>query len=75
MADVSTSPWLVAHDSDVLMRKAGDHRNDDILKIEMLAEIRARGYEPLMAFDDRTRVVRAFRAAGIPVAQIAEGDF
>ena len=60
---------------DVLMRKAGDHRADDLLKLEMLATIRARGYEPLMAFDDRTRVVNSWRAAGIPCAQVAPGDF
>ncbi len=62
-------------DDDVLMRKAGDHRPDHVIKIEMLAELRARGYEPLMVFDDRNSVVKAWRAAGVPCAQIAEGDF
>jgi phosphoglycolate phosphatase-like HAD superfamily hydrolase len=57
------------------MRKAGDHRPDDIVKLELLAEIRANGYEPIMAFDDRDRVVKAWRSAGIPCAQVAEGDF
>lgn len=57
------------------MRKAGDHRPDDIIKIEMLAELRADGYEPIMVFDDRNRVVKAWRAAGIPCAQVADGDF
>ena len=57
------------------MRKAGDHRNDDILKIEMLAEVRAEGYDPIMAFDDRDRVVAAWRAAGVPCAQVAPGAF
>ncbi len=57
------------------MRRAGDHRDDDILKIVMLEQIRADGWEPVMAFDDRTRVVKAWRTAGIPCAQVAEGDF
>ena len=57
------------------MRPAGDFRDDDIIKIEMLARIRADGYVPVMVFDDRDRVVRAWRAAGIPCAQVAEGDF
>ena len=76
-----TMKWLRHHVGmefvmeDVLMRKAGDHRADDLLKLEMLATIRARGYEPLMAFDDRTRVVNSWRAAGIPCAQVAPGDF
>lgn len=77
-----TMAWLRHHlgstylmETDVIMRKHGDHRNDDVLKIEMLAEVRAMGYEPLMAFDDRNRVVEAWRRAGVPCAQVAPGDF
>jgi hypothetical protein len=33
------------------------------------------GFEPIMVFDDRNRVVKALRAAGVPCAQVAEGDF
>lgn len=57
------------------MRRQGDHKNDDKLKIELLAQVRADGFEPVMAFDDRNRVVKAWRDAGIPCAQVAEGDF
>ena len=69
-----TMAWLHKHlgtwvlEQDVLMRKAG-------IKIEMLAVIRARGFEPIMAFEDRDRVVAAWRAAGIPCMQVAPGDF
>ncbi len=76
-----TLGWLWRHvaptiyPSDLFMRRAGDHRPDDILKIELLAEVRALGIEPIMVFDDRNRVVAAWRAAGIPCAQVAEGDF
>jgi len=73
-----TVDWLDRHGfpCDALyMRNHGDHKNDDILKIELLAQVRADGYEPIMAFDDRNRVVKAWRAAGIPCAQVAEGDF
>lgn len=57
------------------MRQEGDHRNDDIVKRELLDELRADGYEPIMVFDDRKRVVDMWRAEGIPCAQVAEGDF
>lgn len=57
------------------MRPLGDRRNDDIIKIELLAKLRADGYHPIMAFDDRNRVVAAWRKAGITCAQVAEGDF
>ena len=73
-----TLAWLDEHglpSGPLFMRKAGDHKNDDVLKIELLAEVRAAGFEPTLVFDDRSRVVRAWRAAGIPCAQVAEGDF
>lgn len=73
----ATYAWLERHvfTSPLYMRKAGDHRGDDIVKLELLKQIRADGFEPIMAFDDRSRVVKAWRAAGIPCAQVAEGDF
>jgi uncharacterized HAD superfamily protein len=73
-----TIDWFDRHGfpCDALyMRKQGDHENDDTLKIKLLAQVRADGFDPIMAFDDRNRVVRAWRAAGIPCAQVAEGDF
>ena len=73
-----TLDWLVAHrcpEGRLYMRPVGDRRDDDIVKIELLAKLRADGFEPLLAFDDRTRVVKAWRAAGVPCAQVAEGDF
>lgn len=78
MVRQQTIDWLDANGfpCDALyMRKQGDHRNDDVLKIELLAQVRADGFEPIMAFDDRNRVVLAWRNAGIPCAQVAEGDF
>lgn len=73
-----TIDWLDQHGfpcDGLYMRKQGDHENDDTLKIKLLAQVRADGFEPVMAFDDRNRVVKAWRAAGIPCAQVAEGDF
>jgi hypothetical protein len=57
------------------MRTEGDHRPDHIIKLELLAQIRADGFNPIMAFDDRNSVVKMWRDAGIPCAQVAEGDF
>ena len=73
-----TQDWLEKHDiwyDRLVMRRQGDHRNDDILKVEMLEQLRAEGWVPIMAFDDRNRVVKAWRANGVPCAQVAEGDF
>ena len=57
------------------MRKAGDYRPDDVIKIELLEQLRADGWDPIMVFDDRDRVVEAWRRAGVPCAQVAPGDF
>ena len=74
----ATEAWLARHvigEQALYMRRAGDHRNDDVLKIEILAEMMREGWSPVMVFEDRARVVKAWRAAGIPCAQVAEGDF
>lgn len=62
--------------TDVYLRKAGDYRDDTVIKLEALADIRARGFEPLAAFEDRDRSVAAWRAAGIPCLQVTDkGNF
>lgn len=74
-----TEKWLARQKlpdhEEIYMRKEGDHRPDHIIKLELLAQIRADGFEPIMAFDDRNSVVKMWRDAGIPCAQVAEGDF
>jgi phosphoglycolate phosphatase-like HAD superfamily hydrolase len=79
-----TMAWLTEHDAPWLhceytnalyMRADGDYRPDHVVKLELLAKIRADGFEPIMAFDDRNQVVEMWRANGIPCAQVAPGDF
>ncbi|MGL4998007.1 MAG: AAA family ATPase [Cetobacterium sp.] len=70
--------WL--HDNEIrfdklIMRKSGDTRRDDIVKNELFDEFIAPHYNFVMQFDDRDRVVNAFRARGIKVAQVAPGNF
>lgn len=73
----ATVDWLDRQglNCPLYMRKEGDHRPDNLVKGELLDVIRADGYEPVMAFDDRDQVVKMWRAKGIPCAQVAEGDF
>ncbi len=59
----------------LFMRKDKDHRQDHIIKAEMLDEIVAGGHEVIMAFDDRQQVVDMWRSRGIVCAQVAPGDF
>lgn len=59
----------------MFMRADGDHRPDEIIKSEMLDHIIEHYGKPLVAFDDRNKVVAMWRARGIVCAQVAEGDF
>jgi hypothetical protein len=61
--------------SGLYMRREGDRRPDDIVKGELLRILRADGWSPIMAFDDRDRVVKMWRINGVPCAQVAEGEF
>jgi predicted secreted acid phosphatase len=74
----STVWWLKQHginNGPIYMRKEGDRRPDNIVKSELLDQILADGYEPIMVFDDRNQVVKMWRERGIVCAQVAEGDF
>ncbi len=74
----ATLAWLNMHGipaHHVYMRTGGDHRPDYEVKKDLLAELLADGYKPIMAFDDRNQVVEMWRENGVPCAQVAAGDF
>jgi len=75
----ATEGWLLEHlgvtDPQLYMRGDHDRRGDDIVKRELLHRIRADGYDPKLAIDDRKRVVDMWRSEGLVCAQVAEGDF
>lgn len=75
---VETEVWLshnnVYYDR-LIMRKAGDYTDDGLLKPSWLTDGTIPKENVLCAFDDRARVVKAWRAAGIPCFQVADGDF
>jgi hypothetical protein len=74
-----TVTWIHRHGfptpNTLYMRADGDYRDDSIIKKELLDQLLADGYEPIMAFDDRDRVVKMWRENGIPCAQVREGNF
>jgi beta-phosphoglucomutase-like phosphatase (HAD superfamily) len=70
--------WLDEHGflvDELYMRRKGDRRDDSIVKKEMLEEIRALGYNPVLVFEDRDRVVKMWRENGVRCFQVAPGDF
>lgn len=74
-----TLAWLDLHVGvphlGLFMRAEGDSRKDSIMKREIFdREIRDR-YHVVGVFDDRMQVVRMWRALGLTVFQVADGDF
>jgi hypothetical protein len=70
--------WMGVHEIPyhaLYMRSDNDYRADFIVKEELLAQLRADGYNPVMAFDDRQQVVDMWRENGLICAQVAKGDF
>ena len=79
-----TVDWLtkhtsfLSHDLDVVltMRREGDYTADDVLKRQWLDQMLVDDRRRLVAaFDDRDRVVKMWRDAGVTCFQVAPGEF
>jgi hypothetical protein len=57
------------------MRPEGDTRNDGIVKNELFERHLAGRFIIDFVLDDRDRVVAMWRAKGLKVLQVAEGNF
>jgi uncharacterized HAD superfamily protein len=65
---VETEEWLKRHGikyDAIFMRESKDNRDDTITKKEMLDKARELGYKPVIAFDDRPKVIRMYAREGI----------
>lgn len=72
-----TEAWLVQHGilyTELIMRKKIDRRRNSELKLAVLDDLRLRGYWPMMVFEDLPAAVQAWRAAGLPCAQVADSE-
>jgi predicted kinase len=59
----------------LFMRPTGDKRNDAIVKLELFDEHIRDTYNVRRVYDDRDRVVDAWRSIGLTVLQVAPGAF
>lgn len=61
----------------IYMRKSGDHREDNVVKSELLDKIIADNPTLKLggAFEDRQQVVDMYRDRGLKVFQVAKGNF
>lgn len=74
----TTIDWLEKHmvpHTAIYFRKEKDYRDDAIVKSEILDVIIQDGYNPVMVFDDRNKVVNMWRERGLQCLQVAPGDF
>lgn len=71
----SVMPELRRTSNELLMRDAGDHRKDFIIKYEKFNEYIRNNYCVIFALDDRTQVVEMWRELGIRTLQVDKGDF
>lgn len=58
--------WDVPYDR-LLLRNNHDERRDDLVKADLLAKIRAEGYEVIAAIDDNPSIIALWESEGIPV--------
>ncbi len=79
-----TISWLAEHtpfmtheiDDMLTMRDEGDHTPDDVLKKQWLDALHYDDRNRIVCiFDDRDRVVKMWRDAGLTCLQVAPGDF
>ena len=73
-----TREWLDEYSIDyrgLYMRADGDTRDDFVVKAELFDQMKADGWDPIIAFEDRTQVVEMWRSKGVICAQVAEGNF
>ena len=76
-----TIVWLAINkcpDGDLYMRQEGDHRQDDIVKSEILDNLLESGLDQkdiLGVFEDRQQVVDMWRKRGLRVFQVSKGNY
>lgn len=78
VGEAKTRLWMAKHGivlDDLVMRKPGDKRRDDVVKHDLFWELIAPRFDVEFTLDDRNRVVDTWRAMGIPCLQVAPGDF
>lgn len=76
--EAMTVDWLARHAisyDKLYMRPRGDRRPDTTIKQEILGEVRAAGFEPLFAIEDRATVTAMWRENGVRCLQVCEGNY
>jgi phosphoglycolate phosphatase-like HAD superfamily hydrolase len=75
-----TADWMRNHNvryHEMYMRKEGDHREDSVVKAELLEKAKTdwKAFGIAGVFEDRKQVVDMYRSKGLRVFQVADGNF
>jgi len=73
-----TKEWLIKNNiqfDKIYMRPTGDRRPDVEVKQELYEQNFKGKYNVLSVWEDRVRNVKMYRELGLPVFQVAEGDY
>lgn len=73
-----TEQWLDKHDvrwDHLYMRAVGDHRPDQVMKLEIYNKFIRDEFKVFFVLDDRSKVVNMWRDLGLTCLQCAPGDF
>ena len=73
-----TEEWLKKYSipyDNIFLRSDNDYRSDDIIKKEIYENAIKPNWNVEVVLDDRNRVVKMWRGAGLPCFQVNEGDF
>ena len=68
-----TMLWLVEQGiewDELFMRADDDNRKDYLVKEDILGEIKARGYEPVLAVDDNPAILAVWKRHGIETVRV-----
>ena len=65
----------IVFDAIYTRQKVDEFKPDSEVKEKFIARMKADGYNPTMAFDDRQKVVDMWRRNGLRVFQVDKGDF
>lgn len=73
----ATRDFLVRHGFEyaaLFMRPWGDTRRDTLVKADILDRVRAAGFTPVFAVDDRQDIAAVWESAGIPTHVVPSDD-
>lgn len=72
----NTEAWLQKHGiryHAIYFRALKDNRDDTIVKSEILDQVLADGYKPVLVYDDRPKVLRMWNERGLVTVDCGEG--